>query len=154
MDQAEPETPAPSPDPIESGPIPEKSEPHTAILIDGREIPTGALPGTSQIRWRIVDPEAVTIFSNADVDPQVLRTRPLFWTAKAGTTLRPGMIPVLGAKPLTAVAVDGALLTEEDPVEAVISVDAKTAEKLRGLPALGELVRSGSLAILLRPDGE
>lgn len=149
-----PEPPASPPDPIEDWPTPEKSGPFTSILIDGRAIPAGSLPGTSQTRWRIVDPEAVTIFSNTDVDPQVLRTRPLFWTAKAGTTLGPASIPVLGKKPLTAVAVDGTLLAGEPRPEAVIYLDAETAAKLRALTTLSELVRTGSLAILLRPDGE
>jgi hypothetical protein len=153
-EQESPESPAPPPDPIEDWPTPEKSGPTTSILIDGRKIPTGSLPGTSQTQWRIVDPEAVTIFSSADVDPQVLRTRPLFWTAKAGTTLGPASIPVLGKKPLTVIAVDGALLPGEPRAEAVIYLDAETAAKLRGLNNLGELVRSGSLAILLRPDEE
>lgn len=152
--EPEPETPASPPDPIEHWPTPEKSGPITAILIDGREIPAGSLPGTSQTRWRIVDQEAVTIFSNADVDPQVLRTRPLFWTAKAGTTLGPAAIPVLGEKPFTAVAVDGTLLPGEPRPEAVLYLDAETTVKLRALPNLNELVRTGSLAILLRPDEE
>ena len=98
--------------------------------------------------------EKVSIFTSADVDPQVLRTRPLFWTAKIGTRLGPASLPVLGEKPLTVEAVDGALLNEDSPAEAVIYVDTEGAAKLRGMTILGKLVRTGSIAILLRPDAE
>ena len=102
----------------------------------------------------ILDPDGVSIFSNADVDPQVLRTRPLFWTAKAGTTLGPASLPILGEKPFRAQAVDGVLQTTDSTAEALIYVGAGTAAKLRGMTLLGKLVRTGSIAILLRPDEE
>jgi len=134
--------------------VPEKSGPWTAILIDAREIPEGALPGTSQAMWRILDPEGISIFTSADVDPQILRTRPLFWTAKVGTTLGPASLPILGEKPFRVEAVDGRLLTTDSPTEALIYVGAESAAKLRGMTLLGKLVRTGSIAVLLRPDAE
>ena len=84
----------------------------------------------------------------------ILRTRPLFWTAEVGTTLGPATLPILGEKPFRVEAVDGRLLTTDSPTEALIYVGAGAAEKLRGMTLLGTLVRTGSIAILLRPDGE
>ncbi len=162
MDEPPPEAPTetpPAPEiekpgPIDNWPVPVKSGPWTSILIDAREIRKGALPGTSHAKWRVLDPDGISIFTSADVDPQVLRTRPLFWTAKVGTTLGPAAIPVLGEKPFTLEAVDGALLPTDSQSEALIYVSVGDAAKLRGMTLLGKLVRTGSIAILLRPDGE
>jgi hypothetical protein len=124
----------------------------TSIMIDGREMPAGALPGTSQPLWRVVDAEGVALFSSADVDPEVLKTRPLFWTAKPGILLGPDTLPVLGKNPLAIGAVDGALLKSDGGAEAVIYLSAEDAARLRALTSLGELVRTGSLAFILRAD--
>jgi hypothetical protein len=147
-----PEPEPPEPDPIKDWPVPRKSGPCTSILIDARGIPEGSLPGTSQARWRIVDPEGNEVFSSRKVDPQLLRTRPIFWTAKAETTLGPASIPVLGEKPLEVAAVDGVLVRDEPPPEAVITVSAEVAAMIRALPELPDLVKAGSVAILLRRE--